>query len=460
MSQLAGQQIEQSNKIQELIQNLVREVTGINEANIPGIKPIDPEHAVAGQKIIDEAGAWRGRPLHYPYIGTGAGRGPYVELANGSIKLDLINGIGIHLFGHGHPKVMEAALRGALSDIVMQGNLEPNKEYKMITEKLVRLASKKSKIKHAWLASCGTMANENALKLARQKHTPAKYIISFKNAFAGRSTMMAEVTDNPAYKQGLPEYNEVFRIPFYDKRDPQSTEKTLAAFKEYAAKKPKEIAVFSFEPMLGEGGYQPAPREFFIPLLEFAKQNKIAVWLDEVQTFTRTGEVFAFEKLDLGSYVDMVTIAKTAQLGATLYTEEYNPKPGLIAGTFSGSTVSMATGMAMLDMLVNDGYLGPQGRIQKIHERFVNGINKLNTTTCKGLANDAEGMGLMVAFTPFDGKKEQVDSFLKKLFNNGVIAFPCGKDPLRARFLIPAIIQDKDIDIALSVIEKTILEGV
>jgi acetylornithine/N-succinyldiaminopimelate aminotransferase len=41
-----------------------------------------------------------------------------------------------------------------------------------------------------------------------------------------------------------------------------------------------------------------------------------------------------------------------------------------------------------------------------------------------------------------------------------VIAFPCGKDPVRARFLIPAIIQDQDIDIALKMIEKTLLEGV
>jgi 4-aminobutyrate aminotransferase-like enzyme len=69
-------------------------------------------------------------------------------------------------------------------------------------------------------------------------------------------------------------------------------------------------------------------------------------------------------------------------------------------------------------------------------------------------------MGLMIAFTPFEGKKEQVDMFLKKLFANGVIGFPCGKDPVRARFLVPACIQDEDIQIALSVIEKTLQEGV
>ena len=110
--------------------------------------------------------------------------------------------------------------------------------------------------------------------------------------------------------------------------------------------------------------------------------------------------------------------------------------------------------------MLEEGFLGPQGRIAQIHKRFIDGFNKLNETTCKGLVQDAGGMGLMIAFTPLDGKKETVNAFLNKLYANGVIAFPCGKDPVRARFLVPAIIQDADIDIALAAIEKTILAGV
>lgn len=456
---LIGHQISESEKVNQLVTQLVTEVSRLNE-QIPGVRPPQAEHEANGKKWIEKTGLLRGRPLHYPYIGTGAGRGPYVELEDGSVKLDLINGIGIHLFGHGHPRVMAAAVRGALSDIIVQGNLEPNREYGMVTEKLVQLAGRNSRLKHAWLATCGTMANENALKIARQKHSPARMIVSFKNAFAGRSTMMAEVTDNPGFKQGLPEYNEVLRVPFYDKQDPKSAEKSLNALKEHVAKHEGNIACLAFEPMLGEGGYQAAPREFFVPLLDFAKSKNIAVWLDEVQTFTRTGELFAFETLQLGEWVDIVTIAKTAQLGATLYTEEYNPKPGLIAGTFSGSTVAMNTGMEMMDMLVNEGYLGEKGRIQQIHRKFIDGFNKLNGGSCKGMVQDAGGMGLMIAFTPYDGQKEKVDAFMKRLYQNGVIAFGCGKGPFRVRFLVPACIQDTDIDVALSIIEKTILEGV
>lgn len=456
---ILGDQLLESEKINQLVNDLSQEVEK-NNSQITGIKGPTPGKEDSYRKLMESTGTYRGRALHYPYIGSGAGRGPYVELSDGSVKMDLINGIGIHLFGHSHPRVVKAAIRGSLMDVVMQGNLEPNREYVQFSKKLVELAGRKSRLKHVWFATCGTMANENALKMARQKNSPAKMIVSFKNAFAGRSTMMAEVTDNPAYKQGLPEYNEVLRLPFYDRKDPASTEKTLNVFKDHVAKHGKNIACFAFEPMLGEGGYMPANREFFVPLLEFCKEHKIAVWADEVQTFARTGELFAFETLDIGNYVDIVTIAKTVQLGATFYTEEYNPKPGLVAGTFSGSTVSMHTGMEMVDMLVHDGYLGPNGRIQSIYKQFIGGLEKLGSTTCKGKIADACGMGLMIAFTPFDGKKEQVELFLKNLFHNGLIAFSCGKDPVRARFLVPAGIKDEEIQVALQLIEKTIQQGV
>ena len=453
---LIGRKIDNDPAISGLIADLCDEVMVQNSA-ITGIREPNPALVQNLKKKMEHIGNLRGRPLYHPYIGTGAGRGPFVEIEDGSVKLDLINGIGIHVLGHAHPRVMAAAVRGSISDIIMQGNLQPNNEYIKLTEKLIQIASRKSKIRHAWLATCGTMANETALKIARQKNSPARFIFAMKNAFAGRSTMMAEITDNASYKQGLPEYNEVLRIPNYEKKDPQSAEKALRAMKEQYGKHDKDVSCFVFEPMLGEGGFVPTPREFFLPMLDFCKQNKIAIWLDEVQTFTRTGEFFAFETLDLGSYVDIVTIAKTVQVGATLYTEEYNPKPGLVSGTFSGSGASLSSGLEILNIL-EEGYVGPNGRILKIHKKFTDGLNDLNKSTCKGLTQDAGGMGLMIAFTAFEGKKEQAEQLIKTLYKNGIISFSCGKDPVRIRFLVPAIIQDHEIDLALSVIEKSIQE--
>ena len=454
---LVGRQIQSDPVIEGLVSDLIDEVSVHNDA-ISEVRPAQPHLAAQFQAKMDAIAKYRGRPLYHPYIGTGAGHGVFVELEDGSVKMDLINGIGIHIMGHSHPRVMKAAVRGSLSDIIMQGNLQPNNEYLLLSEKLVRIASRKSRMKHVWFSTCGTMANENALKLARQKNSPARFTFAMKNAFAGRSTMMAEVTDNPAYKVGLPEYNEVLRIPNYDKKDPQTIEKALRAMKEQYAQHEKDVSCFVFEPMLGEGGFIPTPRGFYLPLLDFCKQHKIAVWADEVQTFARTGEYFAYETMDLGDYVDIATIAKTVQLGATLYTEEYNPKPGLIAGTFSGGGSSLAAGLEILNML-DEGYLGPKGRIQEIHHKFVSGLNRLNETTCKNLVSDAGGMGLMIAFTPFEGKKDQVELFIKKMFQNGLVAFSCGKDPIRIRFLIPAIIEDQHIDLALQIVEKTILQG-
>jgi 4-aminobutyrate aminotransferase-like enzyme len=62
--------------------------------------------------------------------------------------------------------------------------------------------------------------------------------------------------------------------------------------------------------------------------------------------------------------------------------------------------------------------------------------------------------------TPFEGKKEQVDTLLKKFFEKGLIAFNCGKDPVRIRFLVPAIIRDEDIDVAKGIIESVVQQGV
>ncbi len=455
--ELVGKQIQRNSKIEALIEQLVDEVTNISK-NLSGVTEAKGEFVDSAKKAFDEIAKYRGRPLFYPFLSTGAGRGAYVEVEDGSVKLDLINGIGIHLFGHSHPKILKAGIRGAISDVVMQGNLEPGNEYAIMGKKLVELAGKKSRLKYAWLSTCGTMANENALKMARQKHSPAKMILAMNNAFAGRSQAMAEITDNPSYRHGLPEYKEVLRIPFYDSKDPKSAENSLRIMKEHVAKFENQIATFVFEPMLGEGGYRRAPREYFVPMLEFCKQKNIAIWFDEVQTFMRTGELFAFETLDLGKYVDICSIAKTLQTGATLYTEEYNPKPGLVSGTFSGASAAISAGIEGMNILVNEGYLGPNGKISKVHNEFVGMLNRLNDSTCKGQVTEAGGMGLMIAFTPLDGGKETVNTLLQKLYQNGMIAFSCGQNPYRVRFLVPAIIETKDIEAAGKIIEKSIHE--
>ena len=332
-----------------------------------------------------------------------------------------------------------------------------NTSYLKLGQKVLSLA-KGSRLKHTWISTCGSMANENALKIARQKHSPARKVLSLVDAFAGRTTFMAEISDNPAYKVGLPTYDEVLRIPFYDKNQPHSMEKSLEILKQHIAENPNNISCFCFEPMLGEGGYKVAPREFFIPLFEECKKHNIAIWADEIQTFLRTGEAFAFQKLDFAPYIDLCTVAKTCQCGMTLYTENYNPKPGLIAGTFAGSSSSLEAGWAILEEMESGGFFGPHGKVEKINKEFIGHLKKLCQGSCKGLLEDPEGLGLMVAVTPFSGDKSKILKLLHLLFQKGLIAFGCGKTPFRIRFLVPGIVTENHLKEACKIIEDSILD--
>lgn len=457
MADLLGHQWKQSEEIKNQIQQLVDTVSSINN-KIEFSRVSNPDLGTTNETLMQEVADTRGRPLFYPYMSTGAGRGPYVELEDGSIKMDLINGIGINILGHSHPRVLQAAVTGALEDALMQGNLQPGKQYHALLQKLTDVGKKQSKLKYAWITTCGSMANENALKMARQKNSPRKKIVAMNHAFAGRTTLMAEITDNPNYKVGLPTYNDVLRVDFYDKNNPNSIENSVKQLKKHIDDHPNDIAVFSFEPLQGEGGFNVAPKEFFLPLFELCKEHGIAIWADEVQTFLRTGEVFCVETLGIAEYIDIVTVAKTLQCAATFCTEEYNPKPGLIAGTFAASSPQLAAALEIMNMFTNEGYIGPQGKVQKIHDEFVAMLEDLGNDSCSGLVSDISGLGLMVAFTALDGSSEKRNALLKTLYKNGMIAFGCGHGPYKVRFLLPAILESSDIQHAKEILEKSLLE--
>ncbi len=438
-----------------LISHLLDEV---NNKDIDRIKEASSNQNVT-KKLYEQVESLRGRPLFLPYIGSGRGNGVYVELEDLSVKMDLVGGIGIHILGHGHHEIIRKALQASVSNIVMQGNLQMNGDWIKLSKKFVDISSKSSKLVHSWLTTSGTMANENALKMILHKNTPARKLITMKKAFAGRSIMMSEISDNPEYKVGLPSYNDVLRIDFYDSNHPdRSKERSLSQLKEHILKNKSNIAGFVFEIIQGEGGFRTAPRDFFVPLFEECKRNNIAVWADEVQTFARTGEFFAFNALDIGSYMDVVTVGKAPQIATTLFTKEYNPSPGIIAGTFAGSTVQMATGLKILEILEEGEFMGPNGRINKIYEKFNSNISGLIKTTLKGLIKDINGIGLMIAITPHDGTRETQIGLIKTFYKNGLITFGCGRDPCKIRFLPPAIISDDEIDIACKIIEKSTLE--
>lgn len=433
-----------------LIQDFLKK-SAEQTSSIQGVKPADSTKKESYAKIIEDITLKRGRGLFYPYVSSGLGRGPFIQLLDGSVKMDLIGGIGPHILGHGHPELLKSSLLASLESTIMQGHLQMSGIYQKTLNKLVEVASRRSSLEHAWFCPSGSMANENALKVIRQKRNKARYILAFDNAFAGRTTMMTEITANPKVKEGLPEYNEVLRVPF----SPENTEKSLEALKKHWEDKQDQIACFIMELMPGDGGCLRAPREFFLSLCEFCKEKGIAIWFDEVQTFARSGEFFAFEKLDLGEFVDVCTIGKSLQTAATLWTKNYNPKPGLVSGTFAGSTSSFYAALAILELL-DQGYMGEQGRIEQIHQEWMAGLQELEK---QNLISKTQGWGLMVGTQVLDGNSQLVNRLLQLLFEKGLICFSCGADnQKRLRFLLPAILDTKTIQEALKILKESLLE--
>ena len=172
--------------------------------------------------MLDDFGKIRGGYLYFPYLASGIGNGPFVELADGSVKLDMITGIGVHGFGHSHPALVETGIDAALCDTVMQGNLQQNTQSYDVSKLLTTLACESGAgLEHCFLSTSGAMANENSLKLAFQKHTPADRIIAFEHCFAGRTMVLSHVTDKPGNRVGLPDVCLLYTSP--SPRDWQKT---------------------------------------------------------------------------------------------------------------------------------------------------------------------------------------------------------------------------------------------
>jgi 4-aminobutyrate aminotransferase-like enzyme len=400
----------------------------------------------------------RGRALYFPYIGSGLGNGALVELEDGSVKYDFISGIGVHYLGHSNEDLIRVSLEGALSDILMQGNLQLNLESLLFQEKILQAArAGGGNFHHCFLTTSGAMANENALKIILHKKSPRSRILAFEHCFLGRTLSLSQITDKPAYRKGLPMNLQVDYIPFFDPAQPgASLERACEVLRKTIARYPDQHALMSMELVLGEGGFYPGSKEFFQSLVRILKENRIAIMVDEIQTFGRTPELFAFHYYGLAENVDVLTIGKLTQVCATLYSKEFNPEAGIISQTFTGSTVGLKAGLAILEKLLSGNFFGSQGKIARLHNYFVQGLKKISRRHI-GMIHGPFGVGAMIAFTLGDGSPEQSNQFLKKLFANGVIAFIAGSRPARVRFLLPmGAIEENDCALVLDIIEKTL----
>ena len=451
---LAADSFSQDPRVQEakkLIQSALEE----HQKRLEGHRSSHPELREKYEQLLKDYTSARGGALWYPYIGSGFGKGALVELADGSVKYDLICGIGPHYWGHCHPDLIESSIDAALTDTVMQGHLQGNKD----SVTLCQTATKLSGMDHCFLTTSGVMANENGLKLAFQKKHPAHRVLAFEGCFMGRTLSASQITDKPAFRQGLPANMDVSYIPFYDASCPEeSTKRAVQTLKSHLNRYPGEYAVMCFELVQGEGGFYPGTRDFFMALIDVLKEHDVSVFIDEVQTFGRTPKLFAFQYFNLEEHVDIVTFGKVSQVCGTLFNEEFKPKPGLLSQTFTGSSASIRASQVIFDGLASNKFYGKGARVEQVHERITGHFKRIQSEH-PGMIEGPFGIGAMIAFTPFSGRSEHVIPFTKKLFENGVITFVAGVSPMRVRMLAPVgSITDEQIDAALKIVEETLVE--
>lgn len=424
-------------------------IEAVAEAQTSAAAPLAHEQMTAE---LTELAALRGRPAFYPYLGSGVGRGARAMMADGRWALDFALGIGVHLYGHGNLDLIETALRAAAADLVMQGNLVFNREYGALMKTL--LAHAPRGMDHCWLSLSGADANENALKLARQKRDGRAGVIAFRGCFHGRTSAMAEITDRPDYRLGQPRTFAVEYLPFYNRDDPASCVSALAAMREIISARGDQIAAFIVELVQGEAGFITAPREFFVPLFEECRRAGIMIWIDEVQTFARVSELFATDLLDLADYADIITIGKVFQGSAMLFRKNLAPDPALISGTYSGATVPMAVSRRMIEKLASEGMFGPAGREKRLERLTRDHLERLSRNH-PGAISAVDGIGAMVAFRIGDGALAATRDFIRRCFDAGLVLYYGGHEPACIRLFLPAgVLADDELAEAFAIMER------
>ncbi len=297
-----------------------------------------------------------------------SGTGCTVTTADGTEYLDFTSGIAVTSTGHCHPHVVAAIAEQAGRFIHAQVNCYRHPLLERLGARLAEIAP--PGIDTFFFANSGAEATEAAVKLAKQA-TGRPNIVVFQGSFHGRSHLtMAMTTSKTGYRAGyqpLPSgvFVSPFPYPFRDRlSDGEAIERALSAFDLVLASQsgPAETAAIVIEPVLGEGGYVPAPAAFLQGLRDRCTDHGILFVADEVQSgFARTGTMFAIEPS--GVIPDVVVMAKgiasgfpISAIGAPADLMARWPQ-GSHGGTYGGNPIGCAAALATIDVLTEPGLL-------------------------------------------------------------------------------------------------------
>ncbi len=361
--------------------------------------------------------------------------------------IDFVGGIGVQNVGHTHPKVVGAVREQAERLIHTCFQVAMYEPYVRLAEQLNRLAPGPSP-KKTLLLTTGSEATENAVKVARE-YTRRPAVVAFQNGYHGRTLLALSMTGkNAPYKQHFgPFCSEIYHAPFPHALRGWDTGRALEALSDLFATQvaPDRVAAVIIEPVLGEGGFVPAPFDFLQELRRITDRHGIVLICDEIQTgFGRTGKMFACEHA--GIEPDLITIAKSLAgglpLSAVVGKAEIMdaPDPGGLGGTYAGNPLACAAALATLE-IIDDAFLT---RAQAIGTRLFTALRELQGRFTQ--IADVRGLGAMVAME----LKEAADAerIVTKARERGLLLLLAGKGDV-IRILVPLVIDDADLDLAL-----------
>jgi 4-aminobutyrate aminotransferase/(S)-3-amino-2-methylpropionate transaminase len=383
---------------------------------------------------------------------------------DGNTFIDFTGGVGVLNVGHTHPHVVEAVQEQAARFIHTDFTIVPYEVYVSLAERLVGVAPFRGPAKAAFF-NAGTEAVENAVKFARA-YTRRPAVIAFDGAFHGRTLLSLSMTSKThPYKAGLgPFAPEVYRVPFpYEYRGVSADEALDAlehAFLTVVA--PETVAAIVMEPVLGEGGFVPAPRAFVEGVRAICDREGIVFVADEVQTgFGRTGRMFAMEHFDVEP--DLMTVAKSIAAGLPLSGVLGKadimdaPVAGGVGGTYVGNPVAQAAALAVLDIFEEEQLVERSRRIgETIRGRMLAWQERFPAI------GDVRGLGAMLAIELVEDRTTKAPSsalasrITAEAAQRGLLLLKAGVHGNCIRVLCPLTIGDPELDEALGAWEEAL----
>ena len=381
----------------------------------------------------------------------------------GNRYIDFAAGIAVVNTGHCHPRVMAAVTEQMSRFTHTCHQVLPYENYVRLAERLNAVVPGDFPKKTVFVTT-GAEAVENAIKVARIA-TNRNAIIAFGGAFHGRTMMGMSLTGKvDPYKKGFGAMMpDVYHVPFPQDVHGISSDDAMAGITKLfkADLDPSRVAAIIFEPVQGEGGFYPAPKELVRAIRALCDEHGIVMIADEVQTgFARTGHMFAME--GYGVAADITTMAKGLAGGlplaaltgkASLMDASHT---GGLGGTYGGNPIGIAAANAVLDVIEEEDLCA---RANELGGRLKQRLEAIRSTTPEIV--DIRGPGFMVAVefanpanhVPDAGFTQRVRIEAQK---RGLILLTCGVYGNVIRFLAPITIPDAHFAEAMDILEASV----